>query len=140
MGKLTFSSIRGIRVIRGSILPLIALVFFFPFSSSAKAQSVAMPGLDGLDCITAYELAEDTTQVCDNSPTPRNDLEEISLPADNTAVIPSRYDQGTPRTTSTTLDPITLRRPGIIPAFLFSAYSSDSLREQIRERAPPVLA
>jgi hypothetical protein len=127
-------------------------VCFFPFSTSAKAQSVTQPGLDGFDCITAYDppspwtgfdaarAAEEPVQVCHNSPTPRNDLDEISLPADDTAIIPSRYDQTTPLTTSTILDPITLRRPGIIPAFLFSVHSSDSAREQTRERAPPCRA
>jgi hypothetical protein len=99
-----------------------------------------MPGVDGLDCITAYEVEEDSTQVCDNSPNPWNDLDEISLPSDDKAVIPSRGDQETPHFTTTTLDSIALRQPGFVPAFLFSSYSSNSLREQIRERAPPILA
>jgi hypothetical protein len=85
-------------------------------------------------------VAEEPTQVCDNSPNPWNDLDEISLPLNDKAVIPSRSGQETPRTTTTTVAPITLRQPGFVPAFLFSAHSFDSLREQIRERAPPILA
>jgi hypothetical protein len=132
--------IRAIRVIRGSILPLVGVVCFFPFSSSAKANAPVVASIDGLDCITAYDVAEEPTQICDNSPNPWNDLDEISLPLNDKAVIPSRSGQETPRTTTTTVAPITLRQPGFVPAFLFSTYFSDSLREQIRERAPPILA
>jgi hypothetical protein len=132
------------RVIRGSILPLVAIAFsFLSFSTSAKAQTLAgtpaVASVDGFDCITAYEVEEETTQVCDNAPNPWNDLDEISLPGEAKAVIPSRYDQGTPRFTGTTIDPITLRQPGLVPAFLFPAHSSDSPHEHIRERAPPSL-
>jgi hypothetical protein len=119
---------------------LVALVCFFPFSPSAKAQTVVKPGLDGIDCITAFDVEEDSTQVCDNTPNPWNDVDEIALPLEDKAVIPSRNDQGTPYFTTTTLDSIALTQPGLVPAFLFSVHSSDSLREQIRERAPPVLA
>jgi hypothetical protein len=135
--------IRAIRVIRGSILPLVAVICFSSFSNSAKAQALTnanAPAIDGIDCITAYDAEEDSTQVCDNSPNPWNDLDEISLPLNDKAVIPSRSGQETPRTTTTTVAPITLRQPGFVPAFLFSTYSSDALREQIRERAPPCRA
>jgi hypothetical protein len=128
---------------RGLILPLVAVVCLLSFSSSATAQTLAdapaAASVDGFDCITAYEVEEDSTQVCDIAPNPWNDLDEISLPLNDKAVIPSRYGQGTPQTTGTTLAPITLQ-PGFVPAFLFSTHSSDSMREHIRERAPPSFA
>lgn len=49
----------------------------------------------------------------------------------------NRYYQGTPLNTNTTVDPIVLCRPGVIPAFLFSTHFSESMREHLRERAPP---
>lgn len=63
--------------------------------------------------------------------------EQVPNVSANRANLPSRCDQETPQTTSTTLNPIVLRRPGIIPAFLFPIHSSDSLHAHIRERAPP---
>jgi hypothetical protein len=142
------SSIRGIRVIRGSILLLATVVCSLAFSSLAladasEASRLANPfgvDLDSLDCLTACEIEEEPALVCDNSPNPWNDRDQLSLPLNDKAVLPSRCDQETPQTTSTTLDPIVLRRPGIIPAFLFPTHSSDSLHEHIRERAPPSLA
>jgi hypothetical protein len=95
--------------------------------------------MPGLDCITS-EAAGEPIQICNNFPNPWNDLEEIALPSDDTAILPSRDDQETAHFTTTTLDSIVLRQPGFVPAFLFSVHSSDSLREQIRERAPPILA
>ena len=134
------SSIRVIRAIRGSIFPLVAVVCSFSFSSSVTAQTLANPpALDSFDCITADDLEEKPTQICENSPVPWNDLDEISLPMNDKAVIPSRYGQSTPQTTGTTLAPITLQ-PGLVPAFLFPAHSSDSAPEHIHERAPPSLA
>ena len=70
-----------------------------------------------------------------------------AFPSRNAAP-PSRGEAGlsnalqiihTPQTTSMTFDLITLRQPGFVPAFLFSTHSAISLREQIRERAPPSL-
>jgi len=126
-----------------AFLPLLAVACFFPFSSSAKAQplanAAAVASIDGFDCVTAYELEEDSALVCDNFPNPWNDLDEISLPLNDKAVIPSRQGQDTPHFTGTTLDPITLRQPGFVPAFLFFAHSSESLPGHIRERAPPSL-
>lgn len=141
MGKLT----RGIpESLRGSILPLVAIAFsLFSVSTSAKAQTLAdapaVASVDGFNCITAYEVEEDPTHVCDNAPNPWNDLDEISLPLEDKAVIPSRFDQETPRFTTTTLDPFALRPPGFVPAFLFPDDSSDSPPDHIRERAPPSL-
>jgi hypothetical protein len=131
------------------------LVAFLQFPSSAKAQALVNAGsstpttgrehamaigVDGLDCITSYDVVEEPAQVCDNSPNPWNDLDEICLSTDDKAVIPTRSTKETPQTTGTTVDTIALRRPGIVPAFLFSTHSSDSLHEHIRERAPPTLA
>lgn len=87
----------------------------------------------------ADDLEEKPAQVCESSPNPWNDLDEISLPLNDKAVIPSRYGQSTPQTTGTTLAPITLQ-PGLVPAFLFPAHSSDSSPEHTRERAPPSFA
>jgi hypothetical protein len=138
-----------------AFLPLLAVACFFPFSSSAKAQplanAAAAASIDGFDCVTAYDppspwtgsvvarVEEDSALVCDNFPNPWNDLDEISLPLNDKAVIPSRQGQDTPHFTGTTLDPITLRQPGFVPAFLFFAHSSESLPGHIRERAPPSL-
>jgi len=120
---------------------LSALVCFLPFSAKAQtlADAPAIASIDGFNCITAYEVEEDPTHVCDNSPNPWNDLDEISLPSEDKAVIPSRFDQETPRFTTTTLDPFALRPPGLVPAFLFPNHSSDSSPDHIRERAPPSL-
>ena len=129
--------IRGIRVIRGSIL---LLVFACCLAPSAKAQTpLTSPGVDGLDCITAYEADDAPLQICEDSSDPWNDLDEISLPSDDRAVIPSRDDQATPQFTTTTLDASALYQPGFVPAFLFSTHSSFCLHEHLRERAPPSL-
>jgi hypothetical protein len=134
------SCIREIRVIRGPILSLVAVVCSLQFASSARAQTpLTSPGLDGLDCITAYDSDEAPLQICEDSSDPWNDLDEISLPSNDRAVIPSRDDQTTPHFTTTTLDAIALHQPGIIPAFLFSSHSSFCLCEHLRERAPPCL-
>jgi len=87
----------------------------------------------------AYEAAEEPIQVCANIPNPWNDLDEISLPSDDKAILPSRDDQETPQFTTTTLDSIALRQPGFVPAFLFPVHSFDSSRERLHERAPPGL-
>lgn len=130
--------VRGLRVIRGLIL-FVALVCSLQFASSAKAQTpLTSPGLDGLDCITAIDPDDAPLQICEDSSDLPNDFDEISLPLNDRAVLPSRYDQGTPQTTGTTFATITLRQPGIVPAFLLSTQSSDSLREHLRERAPPL--
>lgn len=140
MGKLTFSSIRDIRVIRGSILPLVALACFFSFSSICRAGASPASVLGSATGAVALQGVEEPIQLCANFPNPWNDLDEISLPSDDEAVIPSRDDQETPHFTTTTLDSVALHQPGFVPAFLFPTYFSQSLREQIRERAPPVLA
>jgi len=129
-----------------TLLPLAALACFVSFSSAAKAQAstdtpavASHSSLDGVDC-AAYEVAEEPIQVCDNFPNPWNDLDEISLPSDDKAILPSRNDH---LFSSFRLHPSSFsltRGVGTVPAFLFPAHSSDSLREQIRERAPPVLA
>jgi hypothetical protein len=132
----------GIR--HSAFVILLALVSLFSFSSSANAQTLAdapaIASVDGFNCITAYEVEEEPAHVCDNAPNPWNDLDEISLPLEDKAVIPSRFDQETPRFTTTTLDPFALRPPGFVPAFLFPNDSSDSPPDHIRERAPPSLA
>jgi hypothetical protein len=131
----------GIR--HSAFVILSALACSFPLSSSAEAQplanAAAVASIDGFDCITAYEVEEEPAQVCDISPDPWNDLDEISAALNDKAVIPSRYDQETPHFTGTIVDSISLRPPGFVPAFLFLAHSSDSLPEHICERAPPGL-
>jgi len=147
MGQLTPSSIRGIRVIRGSILPLLAVVCFLQFPSSAQAQTeLGSPGffashssVDGIDCITADDADEEALVVADNSSGLPNDFDLTAGPCADKADIPSRSNQVAPETTTTALKPITLRPPGFVPAFLFPAHSSDSLPEHLRERAPPAL-
>jgi hypothetical protein len=120
---------------------LVAVVFSWQFATSACAQAtLSSPGIDSFDCVTAFEVEEDTTQVWGNSPNPWNDLDEISLQLNDKAVIPSRSSQETPQTTSTTADTIVLCRPGVIPAFLLPTHFSESLHEHIRERAPPILS
>jgi hypothetical protein len=124
-------------VIRNSSFVILAVASFC-FSPSAKAQ-VSTIDVDGIDCITADNASEEPLQIADNSSEPGNDLDEISLPGDDKAVLPSRDDQTTPRFTTTTLNAIALHQPGIIPAFLLSTHSSFCLREHLRERAPPSL-
>ena len=144
IGKLTPSSIRGIRVIRGSILPLLAVVCFLQSPNSTKAQALvnapAVASIDGIDCVTSYD-ADEEALVVDNSSGLPNDLDEISLPAGAKAVIPSRNDHVfssfTLHTSSFFLTPslsfLRLGQP------VRSPYNS-SLHEHIRERAPPSLA
>jgi hypothetical protein len=117
---------------------VILLVASFCLSPSAKAQtSPTSPGLDGIDCVTAYDSDEAPLQICEDSSDPWNDLDEISLPSNDRAVIPSRDDSTTPHFTTTTVDSIVLRQPGLVPAFLLPTHFSNSLREHNRERAPP---
>jgi hypothetical protein len=116
----------------------ILAVASFCFSPSAKAQA-STTGVDGIDCITAYDTDEAPLQICDNSSDLGNDLDEISLPGADKAVIPSRDNQTTPQFTTTTLDAIAIDQPGIIPAFLLSTHSCFCLCEHLRERAPPSL-
>jgi len=127
-------------VIRHSSFVILAVAScWFFFSTSASAQPLTKaPGIDGLDCITAYS-EEEPLQICEDSSDPWNDLDEISLPSNDRAVIPSRDDQSTPHFTTTTVTAIALHQPGIIPAFLLPTDISSSLREHIRERAPPFL-
>jgi len=128
----------------------IFLCFFLASASATQAAittsdigtySLGTSGnsVDGFDCVTAYEVEEGPAQVCGNPPNPWNDLDEIALPSDDKAVIPSRYNQETPHFTGTTVDPIALRQPGFVPAFLFPAHSTDSLSQHLHERAPPSL-
>jgi hypothetical protein len=99
------------------------------------------PGVDGIECVTAYETSDEApVQICEDSSAPWNDLDEISLPSENKATIPSRDDQTTPQFTTTALDAIAIDQPGIIPAFLLSSHSSFCLCEHLRERAPPSLS
>jgi hypothetical protein len=110
------------------------------FSSSAKANAPAVASVDGIDCITAYEADEAPLQICEDSSDPWNDLDEISLPANDRAVIPSRDNHFfSSFCLQTSTFPLTLHQPGIIPAFLFSTQSSFCLHEHLRERAPPSL-
>jgi hypothetical protein len=85
-------------------------------------------------------VEEEPAQICESSPNPWNDLDQISLPSNDKAVIPSRRQHATALTTSTTHNTIALRRPGFVPAFLFSIHFSNSYRAHVRERAPPSLA
>jgi hypothetical protein len=124
-------------VIRNSSF-VILTVASFCFSPSANAQASAI-GVDGIDCITADNASEGPLQIADNSSDPANDLDEISLPSNDKATIPSRNDQTTPQFTTTAIDAIALRQPGLVPAFLLSAHSSFCLCEHLRERAPPRL-
>jgi hypothetical protein len=110
------------------------------FSASAIATTPAVCSIDGLDCITSYEVEEEPLQVCDNSPNPWNGLGETASVTGDDAVIPSGDDKDPPQFTATTLDLIALRQPGLVLVFSFPAHSSDSLHGQIRERAPPSLA
>jgi hypothetical protein len=160
-GKTIASCIREIRVIRGSIPLLVAVGCCFQFASLAKAQSLATSpdgsstptateavalhtssnSIDGIDCITAYEADEEPLQICEDSSDPWNDLDEISLPANDRAVLPSRNDHlFSSFILLPSTFPLTLHQPGIIPAFLLPTHFSSSLREHIRERAPPTLA
>jgi hypothetical protein len=78
---------------RFSLLPLVAVACFLQLAPSAKAQPpLTSPGLDGIDCITAYDADDAPLQVCENSSDPWNDLDEISLPSNDRATIPSRDD------------------------------------------------
>jgi hypothetical protein len=131
-------------VVRYSIFGLL-LVAFFQFSRSAKAQTTLGPSdptpslADGIDCLTP-EHTEAPLQTR-NSPgrLPGGPEQLPSVSADR-ASLPPRFDQETPLTTGTTIDPTVLRQPGFPPAFLFSTHSSGPLPENIRERAPPVPA
>jgi len=116
----------------------------FQFASSAKAQaavnSPAVASIDGLDCITAYDADDAPFQICEDTSDPWNDLDEISLPEENKAIIPPRNDH---LFSSFRLHPSSFpltRSVGTIPAFLFSTQSSFCLHEHLRERAPPTLA
>lgn len=141
MGKLTPSSIRGIpESVRGSILPLIAFAFsFLQFSSTANTPTVVgSPANSG--CIASENKQEQPLPDSNNSPDSTTDLDDRDgsldeLSADTT----TRSDQETPWFTTTTPATIALHRPGFVPAFLFLTHSSDSLHENIRERAPPGL-
>jgi hypothetical protein len=151
LGKEKMSSIRGLRVIRGSILPLLAVLCLL-FPSSAKAQALttspdgpaytlaASPGsIDGIDCITANDVNDEPLQICEDSSDPWNDLDEISPPSDDKATLPSRDDH---LFSSFRLPPSSFsltRSVGTIPAFLFSTHASFCLHEHLRERAPPSL-
>jgi hypothetical protein len=127
LGQLSAAAIAG-----ASTLPPEGSLLSLGFASSST--------LDGVDCITADNAIEESIQLVDNSSDLPNDLDEISLPSDDKAVIPSRDDQETPHFTTTALDPIALRQPGLVPAFLSSVHFSDSLPGHVRERAPPSLA
>jgi hypothetical protein len=117
---------------------LVASVFCF--ASSANAQSLTKaPAVDDIDCITAYSADEAPVQICEDSSDPWNDFDEISLPEENKAVIPSRNNHFSSFCLQTSTFPLTLRQPGLVPAFLLSPQSSFCLREHIRERAPPSL-
>jgi hypothetical protein len=124
-----------------SFVILLALVCSLQLASSAKAQTpLTSPGLDGIDCVTAYDISDDAPlQTCDNSPDPWNDFDEISLPTNDKAVLPSRFQQNTAFYVTTSYDAVTLRRLGTVPNLLLSAHSFYSLREHLRERAPPSL-
>jgi hypothetical protein len=91
-------------------------------------------------CIASENKQEQPLPDSNNSPDSTTDLDDSDgsldeLSADTT----TRYDQETPWFTTTTAATIALHRPGFVPAFLFSNHSSDSLHENIRERAPPGL-
>jgi hypothetical protein len=130
--------IRVIRVIRGSIIPLVVIFCALQFSSSAKASATAAsPANSG--CAAAQKgrkLPKQNRNVLpDSSP---NDLDDADGGLDDvSATTTTRHDQDTPWFTTTTLNTIALHEPGFVPAFLFSTHSSDSPREHIRERAPP---
>jgi hypothetical protein len=148
-GQVFLSLLGSPFVIRHSSFVILAVAscsFFFSATSHAATTPdgsayilTASPGLDGIDCITAYDTDEAPMQICEDSSDPWNDLDEISLPSNDKATIPSREDQTTPQFTTTTLDAIAIDQPGIIPAFLFSTQSSFCLCEHLRERAPPSL-
>ena len=109
--------------------------------TTGRGQAIAID-FDGIDCATAVDPDEEPAQACsDNSPNPWNDLDEDwLLPMEEKAVSPSRQHKGSSSLATTGSDAVTLRRLGTVPTQLFSAHSSYSLREHIRERAPPGLA
>jgi hypothetical protein len=128
------------------ILAVASCSFFYPApirAATAPDGSASVlsssPSIDGLDCVTAYDASDETLQITDNSSDPWNDFDEISLPIDDKAVLPSRFQQHTPYLTTTSCDAVTLRRLGTVPNLLLSAHSFYSLREHLRERAPPSL-
>ena len=148
MGRLTPSSIRGIRVIRGSILPFVALACLLPFSSAALADAAEASPLanpfgvdfDNLDCLTTDDPEEDLLQ--DRSIPSRlpGGPEQVPNVSADRAKLPSRSDH---LFSSFRLHPSSFaltRSVGTVPAFLFPAHSSDSLHQHIRERAPPTPA
>jgi hypothetical protein len=149
MGKLTPTSIRGIpESLRDSIIPLVAVVCFFQFPSSAKAQTApTSPGIApnsstySPDGTAPEKEKKQPLPDGDNSSDPSTDLDDSDSGLDDFSADPStRNDQDTPWFTTTTLDTIAPRHPGIVPVFLFPAHSSDSPREHSRERAPPTPA
>lgn len=112
MGKSIPSSIRGIRVIRGSILLLGFVLCSFQFSSSAKETTTSSSSVDG---ITSYDTDDESVQVCENSSDPWNDLDETASVANDKAVIPSRQDQHPLHFAGSGFEAITLR---LLPAIL----------------------
>jgi hypothetical protein len=127
------------------IFTLVAVICSWQLATSAKAQAIATApavcSIDGLDCITSYEVEEEPAQVCDNSPNPWNGLGETASVTDDEAVIPSGDDKDPPQFTATTLDELTLRLLSI--SSLRQPERSPyhyCLLEHLRERAPPTLA
>jgi hypothetical protein len=122
------------------LLLLAAVACFFSFSSSAPAEAATSPlavEASDFEGLTADTAEEESVQA-KGTPArlPGGPVQVPNTSADR-AKLPSRCNLEMPRTTTTTPDPITLRRPGLVPAFLFPTHSSDSLHEHIRERAPP---
>jgi hypothetical protein len=136
----------------GPLLPLLVLTFGWQIAASAGVLPATVQPAGGihslgaaasftgdLDCLIAREIEETPAPVCDNSPNPWNDRDEISPSPNQEARIPSRNDH---LFSSFRLHPSSLSLPrsaGTVPAFFFPAHFSDSLHELIRERAPPSL-
>jgi hypothetical protein len=108
--------------------------------SSALA---ARPSTDSNDCVASFSEVRQVSQGRNNppvSPGPDSatDLDDSDGGLDElNATSPTRHE-GFPSFFRLHSSSFSLARSlGTVPSFLFSPYSSDSLHEHIRERAPP---
>jgi hypothetical protein len=129
----------------GSLVRLFFVLSLLLISVPALADAATIPAtpetfdLDSIDCIAADDADEEPLQATGNpARLPGGPEQGPSVSADR-ANLPSRSDH---LFSSFILPPSSFsltRSVGTVPAFLFPTSFSDSLREHLRERAPPSL-
>jgi hypothetical protein len=134
-------------VIRHSsfVIPIALLLISASLASAntpTHQSSVSVSSIDGIDCITADDIAavsEEPVQVCDDpSDSPNAPDQGTSLSADK-ASIPSRPNQSPSHFADTGFCALAQSPPAITLVFLIPVHCFYSLHEHIRERAPPSL-